>query len=108
MPLLATYHLPNCSLVAPDGTFIYVSVSQIVCIKHENGEMNTFSLECPGKILGIDCDPDFDRTKFLVCSCEDKNVYVWDLEKKAAIFGHTGHVEKVREILDFLLVINNF
>lgn len=97
VPLTVTCNVLDNSLVAPDGTFIYISFSQIVCLKTQENDkkVEIFALEAGSKVFGIDCDPDFSRTRYVAGSYEDKYVYVWDLDKKAAVFGHTAHVEKV-------------
>lgn len=91
VPSTVTCQIPNCSLVAPDGTLIYISNSQVVCLK----DSEVFQLEASSWVQGVDCDPDFGRTRYVAASYEDKHVYVWDLDKKAAISGHAAHVEKV-------------
>lgn len=100
MPPTATYQVPNCSLVAPDGTLIYISYSQIVCLRYENGKMDTFVLEAGARVQAIDCDPDFGRTRYVAGSYEDKHIYVWDLDKKEAISGHAAHAnDKVKHFI---------
>ncbi|XP_063698982.1 protein rigor mortis [Culicoides brevitarsis] len=97
VPTPASTNVPNCTVIAPDGTFLYISYSQIVCMKaRDNGEMETVALEAGSKVVGLDCDPDFARTRYVAVSYDDKLVYIWDLDKKAAVFGHSAHVDKAQ------------